>query len=368
MSTKPHLAVLDGMRGIAALAVLIRHVTETPHWGFPHVALAVDFFFMLSGFVVAHAYEAKLQNGLSFRTFASIRLIRLYPLIFLGVSAGIALTAIHFEQRHDISSAQLAWGAVLGLLLLPCYVYPQWNCAFPMNMPSWSLFFELTINAAYALVVRHLSTRRLAILCVVGAAALCGLGFGTGTIQDWGVNKVGFWFGFVRVLFSFSAGVLLFRFRRPVRHAPAIAYALPILLAALLLSPVHYSMALDLVSVVVLFPVMVHLGASISIGSGMNRIFLFAGELSYPVYITHHPLVRMFNQIEGRFHMDRIMLDCVEIAICIIFAYGALRLYDRPLRAALSVHGRHRELSSLRRGNYVVTVRSKREHVQSVLD
>src|ERR1700761_290962 len=120
MESKQHFAVLDGMRGIAALIVLILHTAQTHRSGLPQAALAVDFFFILSGFVVAYAYEARLQSTLSLASFARVRLIRLYPLIFLGVSMGVALTVVHLQALNDISLPQVVIGSVLGFALLPC--------------------------------------------------------------------------------------------------------------------------------------------------------------------------------------------------------------------------------------------------------
>jgi peptidoglycan/LPS O-acetylase OafA/YrhL len=336
MNARQHFAVLDGLRGIAALMVLIFHVTQTRRSGLPQAALAVDFFFLLSGFVIANAYEAKLQRTLSFASFVRIRLTRLYPLIFLGTSVGIALTVLHLQLLDDISTTQVILGAILGLVLLPCYVYPQWDSAYPMNPPSWSLFFEILINVAYALTARYLNTSRLILLAVSGALALVYISISTGELQAIGASKTDFWLGLGRVLFPFAAGVLLWRFRRPVRYAPYLGWMLPLSLAALLLFPFHQSPALDLIYVIILFPVIVRLGANISVGPRMTRAFLFAGQMSYPVYIIHQPLLRAFSKIEAHFGLNGFALCLLEVVVCLVVAYTAMRFFDEPLRAMLN--------------------------------
>jgi peptidoglycan/LPS O-acetylase OafA/YrhL len=227
-------------------------------------------------------------------------------------------------------------GAILGYLLLPCYIYPQWSTVYPMNLPSWSLFFELTANFAYALGLRYLSTSRLIFLTILGAMILAIIAFFTGDVQSTGAFKTGFWLGFGRVLFPFAAGILLFRFRSPVRYAPWLGCVLPIFLAVLLLSPVGQSPVLDLLYIIVLFPSIVRLGASINVGPKLTNVFLAAGKMSYPLYITHHPLLRVFYRLEEHIHVSEPLFLVIETLACIVFAYCALRFYDEPLRAMLN--------------------------------
>jgi peptidoglycan/LPS O-acetylase OafA/YrhL len=336
MKPRQHYAILDGMRGVAAVIVVIFHTAQTHDSNLPLAALAVDFFFLMSGFVVAYAYEARLQSTLGFPAFVCIRLARLYPLILFGVSCGIALTVLHLYTLHDISSRQVAIGAVVGLLLLPCYVYPQWDTAYPMNLPSWSLFFELTINGVYALCARHLNTARLLFITAASCVVLVATCFHAGSLQGFGNNKVGFLLGFVRVTFPFFAGVALYRFRRPVVFAPYLSWVLPIVLAVLLLSPIHDTPVTDLIYVIVLFPVIILFGSSISAGPRVTQFFFFSGRMSYPIYITHQPLLRAFSQIGTHLHLNGPLFYAAEVSVCLLAAYCALRFYDEPLRAWLN--------------------------------
>ncbi|HET6308919.1 MAG TPA: acyltransferase [Rhodopila sp.] len=340
MSGQRHFAVLDGLRGVAALVVLCLHVMQAHHSGLPQAALAVDFFFLLSGFVVAYAYEARLRTTLCFFEFTKIRLLRLYPLIFLGTSVGIVVTAVHARLLGDISATDVVQAGVLGLLLLPGSVFPQWDTAYPMNVPAWSLFFELAINLAYARVVRHLTTLRLVVLTGLGGAILILLALLQGGLQTIGAGKAGFVLGFGRVLFPFAAGVLLYRLRGPVRQAPWLGALLPVGLAALLLAPLPQNPLVDLAYVMVLFPAIVGLGASVTVGGSVARVCLFAGRLSYPVYITHQPFLRLAPLVEARLHLGAVVASVLETGFCLAFAYAALRLFDEPLRAMLGAADR----------------------------
>lgn len=88
LKTKQHFEILDGLRGIAAVAVVIFHFMEfaVPDYSksfIAHAYLAVDFFFCLSGFVIAYAYDNKVQK-LGALQFLKLRLIRLHPLVIIG--------------------------------------------------------------------------------------------------------------------------------------------------------------------------------------------------------------------------------------------------------------------------------------------
>ena len=120
---RPHYAALDGLRGLAAISVLLFHLG---HWqGHPWLAanagLAVDFFFCLSGYVLSVAYRETLDQGMATRTFAVLRLVRLMPLVILGTLISAAYLAARIVMLHDstISVAELASATAFGLLCLP---------------------------------------------------------------------------------------------------------------------------------------------------------------------------------------------------------------------------------------------------------
>lgn len=226
---------LDGMRGFAALAVLLFHVgkTDAP-WLFAHGYLAVDFFFILSGFVIAYAYGARLLEGMSSSRFLRARLVRLYPLIAAGAVLGVA----GYCKLYDRSTLLAIF--VTGIFLLPTPLAPQSEdrMALAINPPSWSLFFEFVANAAFALAAPRLSDRMLALVVTISAFALAAsIALFNGV--DFGAHWPDFLFGIPRVCFSFFAGVGLFRLWRRgwLARCKAPLSALLFVLALLLLAP-----------------------------------------------------------------------------------------------------------------------------------
>ena len=123
--SKPHYLLLDGLRGVAALIVIVYHVFECFDWSpVPHGYLAVDFFFVLSGFVIGYAYDSRWQEGLSVARFFKRRLIRLHPMVILGALIGAVCFLIQGSVRWDGTPVSIGWvmiAMLLGMLMLPLY-------------------------------------------------------------------------------------------------------------------------------------------------------------------------------------------------------------------------------------------------------
>ena len=148
---KQHYDILDGLRGVAALLVIVYHVFECFGWTpVPHGYLAVDFFFVLSGFVIGYAYDSRWSEGLSVGHFFKRRLIRLHPMVIMGTLIGAVCFFLQGSVRWDGSHVSAGWVMVamlLGMLMLPLWPGAAADVRgngelFPLNGPSWSLFFE----------------------------------------------------------------------------------------------------------------------------------------------------------------------------------------------------------------------------------
>jgi peptidoglycan/LPS O-acetylase OafA/YrhL len=337
LSTKAHrFVVLDGLRGVAALVVLSFHLVQQHDLtALPFAGLAVDFFYMLSGFVVAFAYEQRLQNGImSLTSFAWVRIARLYPLFFLGTAAGIVLALLAATLKSSVTYQELALSGTLALLLLPSYVFPQWETAYPFNMASWSLTFELLVNALYGVIAPNLTSRRLIKLIACSAVVLVWVALMNHGIAG-GNDQKNFAYGFGRVMFPFFTGVLLYRFRFPPRMAPWVGFGIILGLAGLLLAPVHEAGLTSLLYVLFLFPAIVAAGAAVEVGPRFSRACGLGGELSYPLYILQGPVLRVGEELLKRWHFSLIgscLFGIAEAGIVAAVAYLALRFYDKPLQ------------------------------------
>jgi peptidoglycan/LPS O-acetylase OafA/YrhL len=340
---KRHFVFLDGMRGIAALAVGCLHASTffnlrfEPH----HASLAVDFFFALSGFVIAYAYDSKFRAGMTLADFAVKRLIRLYPLIFIGVLLGSVITVpLAIVTHGDLKLAVFLCLSALFLLPLGIFFGQQ---SYPVNNPIWSLFLELIANAVYGLSRGRQRPRSVLPLVILGLSALALVVtiHHFLTIEDIGfTGRVRFALGLVRVCFPFLAGVLIYRYRL---FAPRFAYfdwLAALMLAAIFASPYFSkSWLYDSVSIVIVFPLLISLGANDSTNSFANAVWKTSGNLSYPFYVVHQPIIRAASILYQRSRVQGISPEAGASA-AILFAgavsYFIFVVYDRPLRRWLT--------------------------------
>ena len=310
--SKPHYDILDGLRGVAALIVIIYHVFELfPSNPFPHGYLAVDFFFILSGFVIGYAYDDRWDR-MTVGCFFKRRLIRLHPMVVAGAVIGAITFLVQGSVKWD--GSHVGTGAVMLAMLLTMFLVPTVPGAraevrgngemFPLNGPSWSLFFEYIGNILYALLLRRLSKKALAVLCAVSGAMLAGLAIRDGYLGvGWTVADGGFLGGLVRMLFPYTMGMLMARSFRPVRTRRALLVCSLCLLAVMLV-PIAGTPRLnglyEAVCVIAVFPCLVWLGASdISSGTKTRAACTFLGDLSFPLYMVHYPLFYLYYSYIG---------------------------------------------------------------------
>ena len=372
--TKPHYNILDGLRGAAALMVVWYHVFEGFAFAegtngveggglidvFNHGYLAVDFFFMLSGFVISYAYDDRWEN-MSLRGFFKRRLVRLHPMIVMGAIIGTVTFLLGGCMKWDGSVTPMS-GVALAFFLTCCFI-PAWPGAmhevrgngemFPLNGPAWSLFFEYIGNICYALFIRRFSTKVLAIWTAilgviyawfaifnVSGYEMVGVGW---TIMD-NVNIFG---GLLRMMFPFSLGMLLARNFRPTRVRGIFWIAIAVLFA---LFSVPFFPSVDgicvngifeMCCIMLIFPALVWLGASgVTSDKASTGICKFLGDLSYPLYIVHYPVMYLFyawlikNQLYTLGETWQVVA-CVY-ATNVALAYAALKLYDEPVRKWLA--------------------------------
>jgi peptidoglycan/LPS O-acetylase OafA/YrhL len=338
---------LDALRGIAAIAVMLYHFTPflSSSTVFPTAYLAVDLFFLLSGFVLCHAYDQRLQAGMRFREFVGARLVRLYPLYIAGTLLGLVYVLGRARLQHDgqVPGADLATSLGLSVLFLPNL--SERNALgglYPFDLAAWSLFFELAINLAYGVTCGWLTQRRLIAVVAFGAVALVAAILAFHTI-DVGMTRRTLMGGTARVLFSFSAGVLLYRVRGRIGAGlPAVPPALlwVVLAGSLVAAPPWPWRALyELGCAMLLFPTLILLAAQ----TERERPFWLAsllGRLSYPVYILHTPLVLLlagaWKAIERQDPIGAAPTPGILFAIFVLAAsYVAARVYDEPMRTRL---------------------------------
>ncbi|MGX9142370.1 acyltransferase family protein [Mesorhizobium sp. 128a] len=340
---------LDAIRGVAAISVMLYHFSPFLADGkvLPSSYLAVDLFFLLSGFVIAHAYDRKIENGMGFGTFLAIRLIRLYPLYLAGTLLGFfyLLVKNRLIPAEYMPISEIGTMLTTGMLFIPL-VSDAYHTIFPLNPASWSLFFELIVNIAYVAVFFLLSRRVLSVLIAVSLALLVVASIVAGTL-DFGMTGKTIISGLPRVFFSFFLGVLLCR--SIARYQGSLGFvrggwwveaAIALTLMVFAIAPAGGArVAYDLACIVFVFPALVVIGAVAPTAARLSGLYGWLGRISYPIYIIHTPMLMIIAGAGKAASIDPFAhhpwFGIVMAVSVIAIADIATRIYDEPLRRFL---------------------------------
>ncbi|WP_158827281.1 acyltransferase family protein [Mucilaginibacter lacusdianchii] len=345
LQTKQHFEILDGLRGIAALAVVTFHFMEwvytDPSNNFiGHGFLAVDFFFCLSGFVIGYAYDDRLTQ-MGILEFFKSRIIRLHPLVVLGSVLG--LLAFLFDpfgghpELYSTGKIILAFFCSLLMIPYPAIADRGFNL-FSFNAPSWSLFWEYVANIVYAFILCRIGRRYLLILTILSAVAICWVAYHSGNLLG-GWSGPTFWDGSARISYSFLAGLLIYRSNWIIKNKLGFMGIAALLLLAFIMPSSKWNWLSEPLIVLLYFPLLIALGAGSALTSGLKKVCLFLGNLSYPLYMTHYAVLWMFGNYYTSHKPGITQLALIIIAGVILLAGAAYLImiaYDMPVRKYLN--------------------------------
>ncbi|MBR1902027.1 MAG: acyltransferase [Bacteroidaceae bacterium] len=375
---KPRYDILDGLRGVAALMVLLYHVFNdaksffvwpAPVNEFYHGFLGVDFFFILSGFVMGYAYDERLARpttvpsrdggeSLTFWGFVKRRLIRLHPMVVMGVLIGVVAFIIPGCTKWDGSAVPvetLMWATLLALFLIPASsgMDVRGNTeAFPLNGPHWSLFFEYIGSLLYGLLLHRLSTKWLRVWVACGIVSLATYALfqkDGGVAYGWSSEPMNLLGGALRMLYAYPMGLLMarmFRKRKPEPlHGPVFLFcclALVVLLGFPLFGGKDTETIFQLICIFSFFPGIIWIGARGVVQGRQQQAVSFLGRLSYPLYAVHFPLIYLYitwvgkdgHPYEG--YSQPWLAALITIGASVLVATLCLLFYDEPIRRKLS--------------------------------
>jgi peptidoglycan/LPS O-acetylase OafA/YrhL len=343
----PRYVLLDGLRGLAAMSIVIHHFTAASGQRelFASASIAVDFFFCLSGFVIAHAYHRRLLAGMTFVEYASRRLVRLYPMYAVGLVLGVVAMALgKMQGLTDMDWDDIREAAFLNFVYVP-YLNSNFvqffeqrlvGTLFPFNNPAWSLFFGIVANFIYAAVIRR-SSFIPALLMGLSAYALVWAMALFGEAPGWGArNMLG---GFPRVFFAFFAGVVIFQLQGRAAGLPRPnSLGLALFIASIFAMPrfeghSHYWLAATLLAM----PLLVALAsrATVPRGSLAARLCEYSGAVSYPIFCVHFPLLLLFAATFP--HRVGVWTLLLFVVTTWVVSHLLLKYVDLPFRAWLSL-------------------------------
>lgn len=369
LATKPHYEILDGLRGVAAFAVVLFHLFETYAENtmtqiVNHGYLAVDFFFVLSGFVIGYAYDDRWEQ-MTTLDFFKRRLIRLQPMVLAGSALGMML---FYYTGADVFPLvmQTPWWQVIVAFFIGCLMIPAgpgfdlrgWQETYSLNGPAWSLMWEYIANILYASVVRHFNKLLLSIFVFMSALltiALClnidifgcldGRGEAVYTvIGGWTLSGQQILIAVTRLLYPFFIGLLIYRMGWKINCRNGFWITSIALLLILAIPHIggsgEYRWLNGLycaVAILVLLPCVVAAGVGGKLkGERSVTLCRWLGNISYPLYITHYPWVYMqmswAHRNPGMPPGAHIIVFISSVVMSVLTAYAFMRLYDMPLR------------------------------------
>lgn len=342
---KKHFEVLDGLRGIAAFAVVIFHFME---WIFTdpsknfigHGFLAVDFFFCLSGFVIGYAYDDRIKK-MGLLGFLTSRMIRLHPLVIAGSILGLlAFLFDPFGGHPELySTGKIVLTFICSILLIPLPIIEDRGFnLFSFNAPAWSLFWEYVANIVYGLILYRLSRNLLMLFALLSAIAICSVAYRSGNLLG-GWSGPTFWDGCARISYSFLAGLLIYRSNWIIKNKIGFAGLGVLLFLAFLVPSTTWNWITEPLIVLLYFPLLITLGAGTTLAPSLKNFCLFSGKISYPLYMTHYAALWMFgnyyvNEKPGTIELTSIII--IGSIVLVGFAYLVMVWYDIPVRKYLT--------------------------------
>jgi peptidoglycan/LPS O-acetylase OafA/YrhL len=360
LATKPHYQILDGLRGVAAIIVVCFHLAEPLATGHldnivNHGYLAVDFFFLLSGYVIGYAYDDR-WNKLTIGGFLRRRFERLQPLVVLGMTLGAIGFYFTGSAIWPLIHTVPVWKLIL-VWLIGCTILPiplsmdirGWQEMHPLNSVGWSLFFEYIANIFYALGLRKLSNKPLTVFVVFAAAVLVHFAVtnSNGDVSGgWTLNTEHMLIGIKRTIFPFFAGLLLSRVAKPACIKNAFLWCSLLVTVVLFMPRIggaeHGWMngLYEAFCIIIVFPLIVYIGASgVVHNKTEEKICKFLGDISYPLYMTHYVLVYFYvawvSNHKGTTLWQAWPYALLTFSGAILLAYASLKWYDEPVRAWL---------------------------------
>jgi len=345
LQTKKHFEILDGLRGIAALSVVTFHFMEWAYSDYSqnfigHGFLAVDFFFCLSGFVIAYAYDNRIGK-MGVLEFFKSRIIRLHPLVIAGSVLG--LLAFLFDpfgghpELYSTGKIILAFFCSVLLIPLPVIADRGFNL-FSFNAPAWSLFWEYVANIVYAFVLYKINRGYLLLLTILSAVAICLVCYRSGNLMG-GWSGPTFWDGSARISYSFLAGLLIYRSDWIIKNKLGFIGVAILLFLAFIMPFSKWNWLSEPLVVLFYFPLLIALGAGAALKPGLKKICIFLGNISYPLYMTHYAVLWMFGNYYGSHKPGTMQLALIITAALILLvatAYLIMIVYDIPVRKYLN--------------------------------
>ncbi|ELP91550.1 hypothetical protein EIN_127800 [Entamoeba invadens IP1] len=360
--TKPFLTTVSFLRGISAVAIVFIHLNGPlpSTWRkkqFNHAYLAVDFFFLLSGYMTS--YTVNPSKHFEPFSFLLKRIIRLQPMQVLSTLFGAFFFYLNNEKGDEFNLYKLICLTIVGCFTIPMpenFSVINFNgFAYPLNGPAWTVLYEYIAALLFTTVFRFLNVIALCVLNVFFLYFIIDIAFNIDTfrlinglggelVKGWTFSFSHCYIAFSRLLFSFTTGLIIEKI--PKKHEIKFGFIITLVSITVLYNIPYIQnkwarSIFDLCSVVIVFPCILLIATRSKIHSQfVQRIGNFLGEISYSMYLTHSYILGMFNVWGNNYGKDAslsmwIYLYIVMVFVPMVFGYSCWKLFDVPVRNLL---------------------------------
>jgi len=275
------------------------------------------------------------------KEFFLARLIRLHPLVIFGTVLGLlAFLFDPFGGHPELYSAgKTALIFISSVLMIPYPVITERSFnLFGLNAPAWSLFWEYVVSIFYAYVLCRVSRKVLLFLTLIAAVVLCFVGYRSSNLMG-GWGNTTFWDGGARVAYSFMAGLLVYRSKWIIKNKLGFLGLAILLFLAFVMPFSTWNWLTEPLVVLFYFPFLIALGAGATLTKGFEKLCVFLGNISYPLYMTHYAVIWMFMNYYNTHKPATGQLAFIIISALIVLtmvAYLVMTFFDIPVRRYLT--------------------------------
>jgi peptidoglycan/LPS O-acetylase OafA/YrhL len=318
---------LDGARGFAAFCILLFHVVGTRINAFSHLYIAVDFFFVLSGFVLAPAV-ARVKDFTEARRFLVSRFIRIFPMVLAIVlftaTYDLVIIVKHWSVGEPTTSPIIL--SIPTLLISLSMLQIFYSPAILVDYPVWSLSAEWVANIGVTLI-KVLSVKAKYMSLAVGAVLIIA----SVACKSELLNQLG------RALWGFSFGLIAFDLHDNYPSHRKIMIPISLLLAPIYFGASHLGGYESLFSVWP-FAAWILILAKLNSSTKTSKFLSLAGKYSYGFYLWHFPILSLIgfflNQV--KFNSTSTLRILLEIALTsmmsILATKVSLTFIEEPIR------------------------------------
>jgi peptidoglycan/LPS O-acetylase OafA/YrhL len=285
---------LDALRGIFCLVVILYHLNEVldsiliNNFIVKNGLIVVDFFFLISGFVISYNYSNKISSLENLLKFQLKRFIRLYPLhlVMLGIFSLVEIIKLFFYIRTGITPNHLIFSTnnietfIINIFLLQGFIL---NSTF--NTPSWSISQEFYIYFIYGLTAYFVKDKKK--IFVIFFLILVSSYF---FMQKYELQKETNIYGSIRCIFCFFLGASLSIIKKNMRTSINIFFSniINLLILSLIFLSIFNELYLPTVLLFAIF-IITNLCSKRNIILDIlnKKVFIFLGSISYGIYMIH---------------------------------------------------------------------------------